>query len=193
MVGVVLAAFAQAPNQVKWSLSLDPATAAPGSKVLAHLEGAIDPGWHVYSMTTAAAIPTTIKVAPNAAVEKFRVFQAPPTKAFDQNFNLETETYEGAARFVIELQLKPDAPAGPSEISAEVRYQTCNDRLCIPPVRRTASASLTIDPAARAAAAAIPAGFVEFTGPPKKRFAASSPGPALRPPRMRRAWEHSCW
>ena len=178
LVGVGLAAFAQAPNQVKWSLTLEPASAAPGSKVLAHLEGAIDAGWHVYSMTTAAAIPTTIKVAPNAAVEKFRVFQAPPKKAFDQNFNLETETYEGAARFVIELQLKPDAAAGPSEVSAEVRYQTCNDRLCIPPVRRTASASLTIDPAARAAALAIPAGFVEFTGPPKGRVAATTPGPA---------------
>jgi thiol:disulfide interchange protein len=180
LVGVVLAAFAQAPNQVKWSLTLEPASAAPGSKVLAHLEGAIDAGWHVYSMTTAAAIPTTIKVAPNAAVEmeKVRVFQAPPKKAFDQNFNLETETYEGAARFVIELQLKPDATAGPSEISAEVRYQTCNDRLCIPPVRRTASASLTIDPAARAAAPAIPAGFVKFTGPPKGRVAATTPGPA---------------
>jgi thiol:disulfide interchange protein len=179
LVGVLLPAFAQAPNQVKWSLALEPASAAPGSKVLAHIEGAIDAGWHVYSMTTAAAIPTTITVAPNAAVEKFRVFQAPPKKAFDPNFNLETETYEGAARFVIELQLKPDAPAGPSEVSAEVRYQTCSDRVCIPPVRRTASASLTIDPAARAAASAIPAEFVEFTGSPKRGVAAATSGPGI--------------
>jgi len=177
-LGVVLPAFAQTPNQVKWSLTLDPASAAPGSKVLGHLEGAIDPGWHVYSMTTAAANPTTIKVAPNAAVEKVRIFQAPPKRAFDQNFNLETETYEGAARFIIELQLKPDAPAGPSEVSAEVRYQTCNERLCIPPVRRTASASLTVDPAARAGASAIPAGFIQFTAPPKARAAATSPAAA---------------
>jgi thiol:disulfide interchange protein len=174
---IVLPAFAQAPNQVKWSLTLEPAAAAPGSKVLAHLEGAIDAGWHVYSMTTAGAIPTTINVAPNAAVKKVRVFQAPPKKALDQTFNLETETYEGAARFVIELQLKPDGPAGPSEISAEVRYQTCNDRFCIPPVRRTATATLTVDPAARAAASAIPAGFVEFIGPPKAHAAAAT-GPA---------------
>jgi thiol:disulfide interchange protein len=175
---VVLPAFAQAPNQVKWSLTLEPTSAAPGSKVLAHLEGAIDAGWHVYSMTTAGAIPTTIKVAPNAAMEKFRVFQAPPKKVLDQTFNLETETYEGAARFVMELQLKPDAAAGPSEVSVEVRYQTCNDRLCIPPVRRTASASLTIDPAARAAAPVIPAGFIEFKGAPKARVASATPSTA---------------
>jgi thiol:disulfide interchange protein len=175
---VVLPAFAQAPNQVKWSLTLEPTSAAPGSKVLAHLEGAIDAGWHVYSMTTAGAIPTTIKVAPNAAMEKLRVFQAPPKKVLDQTFNLETETYEGAARFVMELQLKPDAAAGPSEVSVEVRYQTCNDRLCIPPVRRTASASLTIDPAARAAAPVIPAGFIEFKGAPKARVASATPSTA---------------
>ena len=170
-------AFAQGPNQVHWSLSLDPASAAPGSKVLAHLQGAIDSGWHVYSMTTAAAIPTTIKVAPNPAIEKVRVFQAAPKRAFDKSFGLETETYEGTADFLIEIQLKPDAPAGPAAISAEVRYQTCNDRLCIPPVRRTASATLTIDPSAQAAAPTVPAQYAEVTGPSKSR-AAAAPAPA---------------
>src|SRR5271166_5436535 len=92
-----LPALAQGPNNVKWSLSLDPAAAAPGSSVLARLEARIDPGWHVYSMTSAGAIPTTIKLAANAAVEKVRVFQAPPKKAYDPNFHLDTETYEGSA------------------------------------------------------------------------------------------------
>jgi len=167
-------AFAQGPNYVHWTLSLDPASAAPGAKVTARLEGQIDSGWHLYSMTTAAAIPTTIKVAPNPAVEKIRIFQAPPKRAYDPNFQLDTETYENTAAFVLELQLKPDAPAGSSEISAEVRYQTCNDKVCIPPVRRTATATLTIDPGARAATPAIPAGYAEVTGAPKRPTVASA-------------------
>lgn len=167
--------FAQGPNYVKWTLTLDPPSAAPGSKVTARLEGHIDAGWHLYSMTTAAAVPTTIKVAPNPAVEKARMFQAPPKRAYDPNFQLDTETYEGSAIFVLELQLKPDASAGASPVSAEVRYQTCNDKVCIPPVRRTATATLTIDPAARSAAPAIPAGFAEVTGAPKARPAAPAP------------------
>ena len=170
---VALPAFAQGPNYAKWSLSLDPPSAAAGAQVMARLEGKIDPGWHLYSMTTAAAIPTTIKVAPNPAVERVRVFQAPPNKAYDANFQLDTETYEGSAVFLLELQLKPGAAAGASQISAEVRYQTCNDKVCIPPVRRTASAALTIDPTAHAAAAAIPAGYAEVSGPPKTRAAAA--------------------
>ncbi len=166
LAGLALPVFAQA-NNVKWSLTLEPATAAPGAKVLGHLEGSIDPGWHLYSMTTAAAKPTTIKVAENPAVEKVRVFQPAPKKAYDANFQQETETYEGTASFLVELQLKPDAPAGPSQVSATVRFQTCNDKVCIPPRSQTATASLTVDPTAHSAAAAIPAGYAEVTGAPK--------------------------
>ena len=164
---LALPALAQGPNNVKWSLALDPASAAQGAKVIARLEGRIDLGWHVYSMTSAGAIPTTVKVAANAAVEKVRVFQAPPKKAYDPNFQLDTETYEGSAVFLLELQLTPDAAPGASEISAEVRYQTCNDKVCIPPRRQTVTATLTIDPAAHASAAAIPAGFAAVTEPTK--------------------------
>jgi thiol:disulfide interchange protein len=160
-------ALAQGPNNVKWSLSLNPSVAAPGSKVLARLEGQIDPGWHLYSMTSPAAIPTAIKLAPNGAVDKVRVFQSPPKKAYDPNFQLDTETYEGSAIFLLELQLKPGAPPGAAPVSAEVRYQTCNDKECIPPRRKTVTATLTIDPAAHASASAIPAGYTEATGPPK--------------------------
>ena len=165
----------QGPNNVNWLLSLEPATTSPGSKVVARLEGRIDPGWHLYSMTTAAAIPTTVKVAANSAVDKVRVFQAPPKRAYDPNFQMDTETYEGSAVFLLELQLKPDAAAGASEVSAEVRYQTCNDKECIPPRRRTAIATLTIDAAAPAAAATIPAGYAEVTGSLKPRAAPGAP------------------
>ncbi|HZT31445.1 MAG TPA: cytochrome c biogenesis protein CcdA [Bryobacteraceae bacterium] len=171
------AAQAQKPDQVKWSLTLEPAAAPPGSRVLAHFQGKIDPGWHVYSMTTAAAIPTTVKVAPNAVSERVRVFAPPPRRAFDKNFNEETETYEDQVDFLIELELKKDAPAGPVEIAAEARYQTCNDRLCIPPVRRTARATLTIDAAAPAATIPMPAGYAEFTGVRK----AAAPAPTSTP------------
>ena len=149
-------------NQVKWSLTADPSSAAPGSTVLARMTGQIDPGWHLYSLSTPGAIPTTIQIAPNPAIEeKVRVLQPPPRKAFDPNFQAATETFEKQVTFVVEVQVKKDAPKGPSELSVTARYQTCNDKVCIPPVKRTAAATLTIDPAAVAAAAAIPAGYAE--------------------------------
>ncbi|MDE3164372.1 MAG: thioredoxin family protein [Acidobacteriota bacterium] len=155
-------AFAQRPDQVKWTLTLETATAAPGSKVLARMTGRIDPGWHLYSLSTPSAIPTTIKLSPTSAVvERYRVLQPSPHRSLDPNFGSDTETFEKEAVFLIELDLKNDAVTGPTEISAEVRYQTCNDKLCIPPVRRTASATLTVAVGASVVNAAIPAGYRE--------------------------------
>jgi thiol:disulfide interchange protein DsbD len=163
LLAAAFPAFAQ--NQVSWRLSLDPAAAAPGRKVLARMTGQIETGWHIYSMSTAAAIPTTIQLAPSAVVESYRVLQPKPRRAFDPTANAETETYDRQVAFLVELQLKKDAPPGPAELTVTARYQTCNDKKCIPPVRRPATATLTIDPAAQVAAVTIPTGYAEPAAP----------------------------
>jgi thiol:disulfide interchange protein DsbD len=170
---ITVCAFAQ--NQVNWTLSLEPGAPPPGSKVLARMTGRIDPGWHIYSMSTAAAIPTTIQLGPNPVVDSFRVLQPTPKRAFDPTANAQTETYEKEVTFLVELQLKKDAPPGPAQIAVTARYQTCNDQKCIPPVRRTAMATLTVDPSATAAAISIPPGYA-VPAPP----AASTPGTAAQ-------------
>jgi thiol:disulfide interchange protein DsbD len=156
-------AFAQGfgTNQVKWSLALEPPSAAPGATVLARMRGQIDPGWHLYSLSTPGAIPTTIQLAPNAVVERYRLLQPPPRRTYDPNFQTDTETFENQVTFLVELELKRDAPRGAAELSLTARYQTCNDKVCIPPVRRTATATLTVDPAAETARGLTPAGYAE--------------------------------
>jgi thiol:disulfide interchange protein DsbD len=156
-------AFAQ--NQVSWRLSLDPAAAPPGAKILARMSGQIEEGWHIYSMSTAAAIPTTIQLGPSPVVENYRVLQPKPRRAFDPTANAETETYDREVAFLVELQLKKDAPPGLAELTVTARYQTCNDKKCIPPVRRPATASLTIEPGASVAAVTIPTGYAEPSAP----------------------------
>src|SRR5947208_16464924 len=81
--------FAQ-KDLVKWSLTLDPAAAAPGATVLGKLEARVDPGWHMYSLTPVkgANIPTTVKVD-GAAVAGFKVLQPAPKRALDPSFNKE--------------------------------------------------------------------------------------------------------
>jgi thiol:disulfide interchange protein DsbD len=156
-------ARAEKLDPAKWSLDLQPATAAPGSKVVARMAAKIEPGWHLYSLTTPAGGPiaTTIRIADNAAVARFRVFEPTPKRALDPTFNLETETYEGAPVFLIEIETKKEAVAGPVEVVAEVRYQMCNDRVCLPPVKRRAAATLAVDASAKAAAVVIPADYME--------------------------------
>ncbi len=155
IAGFCLPLFAQAPAGVNWTLAIDPAPA--GSHTLARLTGKIDSGWHMYSMTTPAAIPTTIKPAPNPAVEAVRIFQPQPKRSFDPNFNKDSETFEGEAVFLLDLTLSKNATAG--EFSVEARYQLCDDKMCIPPVKKTASAALVIG--AGTGGVSIPTGYTE--------------------------------
>jgi len=163
-----------------WSLELQPTAAPPGSKILARLEAKLDPGWHLYSPTTprGGPNPTTIHVAENPAVATFRVFEPSPKRAFDPNFNLDTETYEGSAAFLVEVELKKDAAPGTTQLSAAVRYQACNDRLCLPPQTRTTASALKIDASASASPAAIPAGYTEVK---PGAVATSTPAVSLTP------------
>ncbi len=148
--------------------------------MLARLTGKIDPGWHLYSATTpkGGPNPTTVGLAQNPAIAGFAVFQPKPDRKFDANFQLDTETFQNEANFLIRVDLKKDAPSGPLELTGQTRYQTCTDKICLPPKRKSASATLTIDPAAKSGAVVIPAGFYPISAgaeTPKKPATAQAP------------------
>ena len=133
------------------------------------MAGHIEEGWHLYSMSTAAAIPTKILLAPSPVVESYRPLQPAPKRAFDPNFNSETETYEGDVAFLLEVQLKKDAPAGPAELALSARYQTCNPKMCVPS-KWAGTATVNVKRRRLHGALPIPAGYSE----PKLPAAASS-------------------
>jgi thiol:disulfide interchange protein len=150
-----------AEDPVQWTLALDSKAAAPGSHVLARFTGTIEPHWHVYSITTppGGPNPTTSGIAANSAVEGFKIYQPKPERKLDPSFGIDTETFSGQYELLFDIELKKDAAAGPADITANVRYQTCNDTICLPPKKKSAAASITIDPSAAAATIAIPAGY----------------------------------
>src|SRR5579863_1849095 len=179
LLAATAASHGEKLDPAKWTLEFEPATTPSGSRVLARLEAKIESGWHLYSLTTPAGgpIPTTIRISNNTAVESLRVFEPTPKRALDPNFNIDTETYEGQPVFLVELDLKKDAPAGPTEITAEVRYQMCNDRLCLPPVKRRIAGSLSIDAGAKVPTPVVPGGYAEVK-PGAQAPASPSPAPA---------------
>lgn len=111
---------------------------------------------------TGGPIPTTIEIEDNPAIARAVLYYPASKRTFDPNFNLDTETYEKVVKFYFKLDLAPDAPAGPREITAKMRYQLCTDTECLPPKRVTAVATLNVDSGAAVPAVAIPAGWTEF-------------------------------
>jgi thiol:disulfide interchange protein DsbD len=179
ILGLFLAAsalFAQ-DQHVAWKLSVEPSAAPPGSTVLLRMAGHIDEGWHLYSMSTPAAIPTKIQLAPSPVVESSRALQPAPKRAFDANFNSDTETYEGDVAFLLEVRLKKDAPTGPADLAISARYQTCNPKMCVPS-KWSGTTSVNVDPAAGTASVVIPAGYSEPKAPSSNPAAPASTAPA---------------
>jgi thiol:disulfide interchange protein DsbD len=149
-------------NHVQWKLSFEGTPASPGATVLGRLDATIDPEWHMYSLTTPPGpIPTTIEAENSPAVEKLTIFQPPPVRKFDPNFNADTETYEGNQTFYARIQLKKDVQPGAVTITLKPRYQTCSGTSCIPPRTRDVPAPLDVAAGAPAAAINIPSGYIE--------------------------------
>lgn len=147
-------------DPAQWTLSVQPGAVAPGGKVLARLQAKLEPGWHLYSTTTPPGpIPTKIGLVENPKAKLARLFQQTPEKKQDPVQGNLQETYENEAAFLLEIDVAADAAPGDLELTAEARYQACSDKVCLRLKRKTAAATVKVDPGARAAAPVIPAGF----------------------------------
>ncbi len=95
---------------------------------------AIEKGWYIYANPAGAAgpIPTTVQVESTSALRNVQI-QYPPGKLKTQageNFQI----YEDAVEITVQLQRalvngQPDS----SPLTVTVRYQACNDQICLPP------------------------------------------------------------
>ncbi len=133
-----------ATDHVHWS-----ATTRAGDSAV-KLTAAIDPGWHLYSLTTPqpGPVPTRIAVRDGSPAA---IFQQPPKVEFDEAFGRNTETYTDSATFYVKLGSQPN----PAQIALLPRYQVCSGTSCIPPVTRTVEAATSTG-----SAFVIPADYV---------------------------------
>lgn len=142
------AAPALAQTPVHWSLKVAPSgPIKPGAALTATATAEIETGWHVYALTQPPGGPHALAVT----VTKTSVFSAggpatsaPPTRAFDPNFNMETEFHEDSVVVTIPIGVAKTAPGGSAVLSIDMSFQTCNDRLCLPPAVETLTAKIQI-------------------------------------------------
>ena len=72
------------------------------------------------------------------AVARFKIYQAKPVRKLDPSFGIETETFAERYRTAVGYRAEEGRAAGPADITAKVRYQCCNDTICLPPKRKSA-------------------------------------------------------
>lgn len=140
LIAVLWAPFsesAEAQNPTKWSLEVPTPQAgvfAPGAKADAKVSVAIEPGWHLYALDQpqGGPIPTTIDLVENS---KFKtagdVVSPKPIQEFDPNFKIDTKFFKDKAEFGVPLEALESAAV--SDVALKIRFQLCNDTLCLPP------------------------------------------------------------
>lgn len=125
-------------NPIKWSLKIDSSRQRikAGQPFPLHITAQIEPGWHLYSLDEIpnGPRPTRITIAEDSPFALAgKVEQPSPLTKYDENFGVETQFFMTSARFRIPLKTKSRMTAGTKKLSVMVRYQTCNDQLCLPP------------------------------------------------------------
>jgi len=129
--------MASAQNPVHWSIArTDKDAIRAGQTFDVELTAEIDPTWHLYAINQPPGGPVPLAIGVGAG----RTFSLAgeigswlPKTGVDPNFNLETLFYEERASFTMPIDVAPNVREGPHKLGVTVAYQTCNDRLCLPP------------------------------------------------------------
>ena len=150
---VALVAFlllAQTPaipaTVVTWTLKA-PTPVRAGDAVSLTLTAAIAPGWHLYAMAQpeGGPISTEVSLPPNTLATFARpVVASKPATIFDPNFDLRVQLYSEKATFTLPLTVAATVLAGTHPFTVEVRYQSCNDVICLPPKTVRVETVLTV-------------------------------------------------
>jgi len=125
------------PDPVAWKLSEAPAKPVkPGARFNLKLVAKIQEGWHLYSLKPLAEgpIPTRIWLPEGQPFQLAAAVQASePQTLQDPSFNMEVELYEGEATFTLPVRIAAGAPVGSQTLVANASYQSCNNKICLPP------------------------------------------------------------
>ena len=132
------ACLAAAPaDPVAWKLQNPPAAPVKaGGRVPVKLLAAVQDGWHLYSLKPMAEgpIPTRIWIAEGQPFSLAGAVQSPdPQVMQDPSFGMEVELYEGEAVFMLPVRVAAGAAPGAQKLTVSASYQSCNNKLCLPP------------------------------------------------------------
>ena len=140
-------AFAQGENPITWTLAEGPKQVKPAQKFDLELTAKIEEGWYLYSTTQPPGGPNATRITMPAG-GPFSFYGAPggppPKVKYDANFSMETETHDGSVTFALPVEVAKDTASGTHKAEVHVRFQTCNERLCLPPKTEKLSVTLNV-------------------------------------------------
>ena len=131
------ACLGAAADPVAWKVAAPPlAQVKAGARFTLKLTADVQEGWHLYSLKPMAEgpIPTRIWITDGQPFALAGAIAAPaPQVQQDPSFGMEVEMYEGEAVFSLPVRVATGAAPGAQKLVVSAAYQTCNNKLCLPP------------------------------------------------------------
>jgi len=133
-------------NPVKFSARGETSPRA-GELVTISIQAVLDEGWHIWGVHNVpeGPISTSIEIVDDRVKEIGRVIEPEPIVSFDEGFEMDIPYHEKSPIFSIPILLKDNIAIGKTDIGISIQYQTCNERLCLPPRTAEILAPLTIE------------------------------------------------
>ena len=123
---------AQIKNPVKFKFDINP---FGKDEYEAVLTGTIEDKWHIYSqdLPPDSGIPTEFKITSKQGIQLIGKVKEIGKKhdEFSEAFGAQIVYYSD--KVVFKQKFKPKDASKPATITAEIMYQTCNDRVCLAP------------------------------------------------------------
>lgn len=136
VVLLFLPTFVSGQNPVFWSLESDAQgkSLEKNEKFKAKVRAQIEGEWYLYAIEQpeGGPLPTRITIDEKSPFQiEGKIASPAPIIKFDPNFQIETKTFAETAEFNLNLTAKEAAKT--DDLAVNVRFQVCNNELCLPP------------------------------------------------------------
>ena len=142
-----LAIAAPATPAARFTTTVTPMPVRPGEIAAIRVTAMIGPEWHLYSLTPTpppGPSPTQITVTGKGLTLVGAVTEDTPIQANDPNFGKEVAYHENTATFTVPARVAAPAQAGTLTAQVTIHYQTCNDKVCLPPMTQALTVPLAV-------------------------------------------------
>jgi DsbC/DsbD-like thiol-disulfide interchange protein len=143
-----LSLYAAPADPVAWKAEEAPAKPVkPGARFTLRLVAKIQPGWHLYSMKPMedGPVPTRIWLADGQPFQLAGPVKGDePQTLQDPTLKMEVEQYEGTAGFAVPVKIAAGAAPGTQNLAVNATFQSCNNKMCLPPKTIAVDVPVTI-------------------------------------------------
>lgn len=145
----------RAGSPVQWKVAVFPRDSrSAGQEFFVAVQAVVSSGWHLYALDEPedGPVPLEFSAQPGGPVALVSVSAERPQRGPAAGGAAPVNFYEGQPRFRLRLRAEPVPRTGTgtgeksSRAEIEVRYQACNDRMCLPPRVATISFPVTGKP-----------------------------------------------